>query len=336
MQGARQGLQGTADDAQPEEPTNPLRKLVSAAQGAVQRVRPSAQDTADDLEAAVDTRDIQPAQQTAEGAVDSVQGVVDGVVDGVTSAVDGARDGLINAVETGVVQPLSEIGETCRAKNIYFHTDCAQAVGKIPINVNKLNIDLMSFSGHKFYAPMGIGVLYVRRRPRVRLVNQMDGGGQERGLRSGTLPLPLCVGLGKAAEIASAEMVEEMSWISQLRERFLLSIRDKIPEVRVNGSMEKRIPGNLNLQFEDINVETLLSEVRGVAISSGAACTSASEGISHVLVAMGLTENQIKSSLRIGFGRFTTKEDVDRAAKIISVSIQNQRVSVSNLRERFG
>ena len=206
----------------------------------------------------------------------------------------------------------------------------------MPINVNDLNIDLLSLSGHKFYAPMGIGVLYVRRRPRVKLLNQMDGGGQERGLRSGTLPLPLCVGLGKAAELAGAEMMEEITRIRGLRDQFLATIRGKFPSVSVNGSLENRIPGNLNLQFDGVNTELLLSLLKGVAISSGAACESASKELSHVLVAMGLTENQIRSSLRIGFGRFTTQEDADQAAKIISMSIQNQQSSVFNLRKNYG
>ena len=215
--------------------------------------------------------------------------------------------------EIGVVQPLKEIGEICHAKGAFFHTDAAQAVGKIAIDVNAMNIDLLSISGHKIYGPKGIGALYVRRRPRVRLVAQINGGGQERGMRSGTLAPALCVGLGEACAIAQKEMPEEAVRLRKLRDRFLNTIRERLPEVHLNGDAEHRIPGNLNISFAYVEGESLMMGIKRLAVSSGSACTSASLEPSYVLRALGVEEEMAHTSLRIGFGRFTTEEEVDIA-----------------------
>ncbi len=219
--------------------------------------------------------------------------------------------------EVGVIQPLAEIGALCRKRGIYFHTDGAQAVGKIPLDVEDMNIDLLSISGHKIYGPMGIGALYVRRRPRVRLQPQMDGGGQERGLRSGTLSTPLCVGMGKAAEIAGEEMASEAERLTVQRDTLLRAIQKELPEVRVNGPLAPRIPGNLNLMFPGVSADDLVSGLKGLAISTGSACTSAKVEPSYVLRAMGLTEAEAATSVRIGLGRFTTDDEIERASALI-------------------
>ena len=178
--------------------------------------------------------------------------------------------------EIGVIQPLAEIGKICRERKVYFHTDAAQAVGKIPLDVDAMNIDLMSISGHKIYGPKGIGALYVRRKPRVRLEALIHGGGQERGMRSGTLPTPLCVGLGEACAIAQREMGAEAERLKGLRDRFHKKINDKLPEVYLNGDLDSRIPGNLNLSFAYVEGEGLMMGIKDLAVSSGSACTSAS------------------------------------------------------------
>lgn len=219
--------------------------------------------------------------------------------------------------EIGVVQPLKEIGEICRAKGAFFHTDAAQAVGKIEIDVNAMNIDLLSISGHKIYGPKGIGALYVRRRPRVRLVAQINGGGQERGMRSGTLAPALCVGLGEACAIAQKEMPTEAVRLRQLRDRFLTAIKARLPEVFLNGDLDSRIPGNLNISFAYVEGESLMMGIKRLAVSSGSACTSASLEPSYVLRALGVEEEMAHTSLRIGFGRFTTEEEVDIAVEEI-------------------
>ncbi len=215
--------------------------------------------------------------------------------------------------EIGVIQPLAEIGALCRDRGVYFHTDAAQAVGKIPLDVNAMSIDLMSISGHKVYGPMGVGVLYVRRRPRVRLTAQIDGGGQERGMRSGTLAPPLCVGLGEACAIAGREMKDEAERLGLLRDRLLDGLRKHIADVTVNGDMERRIPGNLNLAFDRIDANALLKNAKDLAISTGSACMSASIEPSYVLHALGLDDSRAFASLRIGLGRYTTEEEVDYA-----------------------
>jgi cysteine desulfurase len=215
--------------------------------------------------------------------------------------------------EIGVIQPLEEIGKICREKKVFFHTDAAQAAGKIPLDVEKMNIDLMSISGHKIYGPKGIGALYVRRKPRVRLVPLIVGGGQERGFRSGTLPTPLCVGLGEAAEICLKEMDGEARRLKKLQERMLKGLNDKLTEIVVNGDLEHRIPGNLNISFAYVEGESLMMGIKGLSVSSGSACTSASLEPSYVLRALGVEEEMAHTSLRIGLGRFTTEQEVDTA-----------------------
>jgi len=227
--------------------------------------------------------------------------------------------------EIGVIQPLKEIGALCRERKIFFHTDCAQAVGKIPLDVNEMNIDLMSISGHKLYGPMGIGVLYVRRRPRVRLQALINGGGQERGMRSGTLPTPLCVGLGEACAIAEKEMPAETERLKMLSDRMYKRIMDALPEVYLNGDHEQRVPGNLNLSFAYVEGEGLMMGINDLSVSSGSACTSASLEPSYVLRALGLEDELAHTSLRLGFGRFSTEEEVDYAADRIIQEVQRLR-----------
>ena len=227
--------------------------------------------------------------------------------------------------EIGVIQPIADIGALCREGGVFFHTDAAQATGKITLDVEAMNIDLMSISGHKFYGPMGVGVMYVRRRPRVRLVPLFDGGGQERGFRSGTLPLPLCVGLGKACELAQAEMAEEQARLLELRETLYQGICTRAPEAALNGDIENRIPGNLNLSFAGIDGEALLAGLKEIAVSSGSACTSASVEPSYVLKALGLGDALARSSLRIGLGRFTTDAEVNIAINEITKQVETLR-----------
>ncbi|NWS36522.1 NFS1 protein, partial [Polioptila caerulea] len=213
--------------------------------------------------------------------------------------------------EIGVKQPIHDIGEICRARKVFFHTDAAQAIGKIPMDVNNMKIDLMSISGHKIYGPKGVGALYVRRRPRVRLEPLQSGGGQERGLRSGTVPTPLAVGLGAACEVAQQEMEYDHKRISQLAERLVTNIMNEVPDVVMNGDREHRYPGCINLSFAYVEGESLLMALKDVALSSGSACTSASLEPSYVLRAIGTDEDLAHSSIRFGIGRFTTEEEVD-------------------------
>jgi cysteine desulfurase len=227
--------------------------------------------------------------------------------------------------EIGVIQPLKEIGAICREKGAFFHTDCAQAVGKIKLDVEEMNIDLMSISGHKIYGPKGIGALYVRRRPRVRLVAMINGGGQERGFRSGTLPTPLCVGLGEACAIAMKEMGSEAERLRGLRDRFLTKLRERLPEIYINGDLEQRIPGNLNISFAFVEGESLIMGIKSLSVSSGSACTSASLEPSYVLRALGVEEEMAHTSLRIGFGRFTTEQEIDRAVDDIARHVTKLR-----------
>jgi cysteine desulfurase len=214
--------------------------------------------------------------------------------------------------EIGVVQPMAEIGKICRERGVLFHTDAVQAFGKVPLDVNAMNIDLASITAHKIYGPKGVGALYVRRRnPRVRLTAQMDGGGHERGFRSGTLNVPGIVGFGKAAELAREEMAAETERLIYLREKLRRGIMDAIDEVYVNGSLEHRLPGNLNLSFNYVEGESLLMGLKDVALSSGSACTSASLEPSYVLKALGVGDELAHSSLRFGIGRFNTEEEID-------------------------
>ncbi len=219
--------------------------------------------------------------------------------------------------EIGVVQPLAEIGAMCREHKVFFHSDCAQAVGKMPLDVNEMNIDLMSISGHKFYGPKGIGALYVRRKPRVRLKALIDGGGQERGMRSGTLPAPLCVGFGEACEIAEAEMGADNERMRRLSDRLYKGVVEAIPDVFVNGDLDQRVPGNLNLSFAYVEGESLLMAIRDLAVSSGSACTSASLEPSYVLRALGVDVELAHTSIRFGIGRFTTEDEIDYAIATI-------------------
>jgi cysteine desulfurase len=222
--------------------------------------------------------------------------------------------------EIGVVQPLAEIGAMCRARGVLFHTDAAQAAGKIPLDVEAIQADLMSISGHKVYGPKGVGVLYVRRRPRARLLPLIDGGGQERGLRSGTLPTPLCVGLGCAATIAAAEMTEEARRLRQLRDRLYQGLARRVPGLSLNGDAQHRLPGNLNLSFPGIEAPALIEACPSIAISTGSACTSARIEPSYVLRALGLSEAISNSAIRIGIGRFNTAAEIDFAVDALAAA----------------
>lgn len=227
--------------------------------------------------------------------------------------------------EIGVIQPLAEIGRICRENKIFFHTDAAQAVGKMPLDVNEMNIDLMSVSGHKIYGPKGIGALFVRRRPRVRLVAQINGGGQERGMRSGTLPTPLVVGLGKACAIAREDMVTENERLRAYGRKMYDDIMNRLPDVYLNGDLEQRIPGNMNLSFAYVEGESLMMGIKDLSLSSGSACTSASLEPSYVLRAIGVQEDLAHTSLRLGIGRFTTEEEIDIAVNQICAEVERLR-----------
>jgi cysteine desulfurase len=227
--------------------------------------------------------------------------------------------------EIGVIQPLAEIGKICREHGVFFHTDAAQAFGKIPLDVEAMNIDLMSISSHKIYGPKGIGALYVRRRPRVRLEPLINGGGQERGMRSGTLPTPLCVGFGEAAAIAKAEMGKDLEHVRRLGDRFLKAVMDEVPDVYLNGDRELRYPGNINLSFAYIEGESMIMAIKDLAVSSGSACTSASLEPSYVLRALGVNEEMAHTSIRFGIGRFTTEEEIDYAITLVTGAIKRLR-----------
>ena len=227
--------------------------------------------------------------------------------------------------EIGTIQPINEIGKICRTKGVFFHTDAAQAVGKIEMDVNAMNIDLLSLSSHKIYGPKGIGALFVRRKPRVRLSPIINGGGQERGLRSGTLPPALIVGLGAACEIAQQEMPGEAKYIKKLAKKFYNSIMERVSEVILNGHPEKRLVGNLNMSFAYVEGESLIMALKHLALSSGSACTSASLEPSYVLRAIGVQEDLAHTSLRIGIGRFTTEEEIDYAIALVEKHVKRLR-----------
>ena len=226
--------------------------------------------------------------------------------------------------EIGVIQDIADIGAICRERGILFHVDAAQAVGKVPIDLRALPVDLMSFSAHKIYGPKGIGALYVRRRPRVHLTPLIHGGGHERGLRSGTLPTHQIVGMGEAYRLAGELMAGENERIRVLRDRFLAGIAD-IDEVYLNGDAEARVPHNLNLSFNFVEGESLMMAVKDLAVSSGSACTSASLEPSHVLRALGCSDELAHSSLRITLGRYSTERDVDEAAALLKVKVAKLR-----------
>ncbi|KIW00236.1 cysteine desulfurase, mitochondrial [Verruconis gallopava] len=219
--------------------------------------------------------------------------------------------------EIGVVQPVAEIGKLCRSKKVFFHTDAAQAVGKIPINVNEMNIDLMSISGHKIYGPKGVGACYVRRRPRVRLDPIISGGGQERGLRSGTLSPPLAIGMGEAARICKEEMEYDSKWIAHLSNKLKTGLL-QLGHTHLNGDALHHYPGCVNISFAYVEGESLLMALKDIALSSGSACTSASLEPSYVLRALGNSDESAHSSIRFGIGRFTTEEEVDYVIKAVS------------------
>jgi cysteine desulfurase len=223
--------------------------------------------------------------------------------------------------EIGVVQPVTEIGKLCRERGVIFHSDGVQAAGKIPIDVNAMNIDVLSLSAHKLYGPKGVGALYVRRRnPRVQISEQINGGGHERGMRSGTLNVPGIVGLGKACEIAREEMAAEGERLRKLRDKLKAKLEGSLDYIHVNGSMEHRLPNNLNISFVYVEGESLLMGINDVAVSSGSACTSATLEPSYVLKALGLGDDVAHSSIRFGLGRFNTDAEVDYVAdKIVDV-----------------
>lgn len=226
--------------------------------------------------------------------------------------------------EIGVIQPMDEIGELCRSKGIIFHSDAAQATGKTPIDLEKTKVDLVTFTAHKTYGPKGVGALYVRRKPRVRIEAQMHGGGHERGLRSGTLATHQIVGMGEAFRIAKEEMAVEIPRMQALRDRLAKGLQE-IEEVYVNGDMQHRVPHNLNISFNYVEGESLIMAIKGIAVSSGSACTSASLEPSYVLRALGRSDELAHSSIRFTFGRFTTEEDVDFTIDLLKKKVQKLR-----------
>jgi cysteine desulfurase len=228
--------------------------------------------------------------------------------------------------EIGVLQPWAEIGKLCRERGIIFHSDATQAVGKVPVDVNQQNIDVMSISAHKMYGPKGVGALYVRRKnPRVQISPIIDGGGHERGMRSGTLNVPGIVGLGKACAIATEEMPKESCHLAGLRNRLKDRIMGRLDEVYINGSMEHRLPGNLNISFAYVEGESLLMGINDVAVSSGSACTSATLEPSYVLKALGTGDDLAHSSIRFGIGRFNTEAEVDYVADRVCETVERLR-----------
>ena len=227
--------------------------------------------------------------------------------------------------EIGVIQPIDEIGELCRSKGIIFHSDAAQATGKTPIDLEKTKVDLVTFTAHKSYGPKGIGALYVRRKPRVRLEAQMHGGGHERGLRSGTLATHQIVGMGEAFRLAKEEMDSEINRILALRDRLAKGLAE-MEEVYINGDMEHRVPHNLNVSFNYVEGESLIMAIKDIAVSSGSACTSASLEPSYVLRALGRSDELAHSSIRFTFGRFTTNEDIDFTIDLIKKKVEKLRL----------
>ncbi len=226
--------------------------------------------------------------------------------------------------EIGVIQDIEAIGNVCREHKVFFHVDAAQSAGKVAIDLSKLPVDLMSFSAHKIYGPKGMGALYVRRKPRVRIEAQMHGGGHERGMRSGTLATHQIVGMGEAFAIANSEMVEENKRIQALRDRLLAGFSD-MEEVVVNGDLTARIPGNLNISFNYVEGESLMMAINNIAVSSGSACTSASLEPSYVLRALGLSDELAHSSIRFSIGRYTTEADIDKAIELVRTKVDKLR-----------
>ncbi|MDD3760560.1 MAG: IscS subfamily cysteine desulfurase [Acidithiobacillus sp.] len=227
--------------------------------------------------------------------------------------------------EIGVIQPMEEIGKILREHKIIFHVDAVQALGKVPVDVETIQADLMSLSAHKIYGPKGIGALYVRRKPRVRIEAQIHGGGHERGMRSGTLPTHQIVGMGAAAELAVRSMESDNRRIRQLRDRLLEGIMSRVDEVYINGDMEHRVPHNLNLSFAFVEGESLIMALKGIAVSSGSACTSASLEPSYVLRALGKSDELAHSSIRFGIGRYTTEEEIDETIALVAAKVGKLR-----------
>ena len=226
--------------------------------------------------------------------------------------------------EIGVIQDIVTIGNMCREKGIVFHVDAAQSTGKVDINLEQLPVDLMSLASHKTYGPKGIGALFVRRKPRIRLESQMHGGGHERGMRSGTLPTHQCVGMGEAFRLAKLEMAQDIAKAKQLQQRLLAGLQD-IEQVFVNGSLSQRVPHNLNISFNYVEGESLIMGIKGLAVSSGSACTSASLEPSYVLRALGRSDELAHSSLRMTIGRFSTEEEIDYAITTIRHNVSKLR-----------
>jgi cysteine desulfurase len=228
--------------------------------------------------------------------------------------------------EIGTIFPVKEIGEICRKRGVLFHSDCTQGIGKIPVNVHEMNIDMMSFSAHKFYGPKGIGALYIRNKdPKVKLIPQIDGGGHERGYRSGTMNVPSIVGFAKALDLAVQKMAEDEKRIRVLRDKLFKGLNSKIQNIYLNGHPENRLFNNLNISFEGVNADTLMMSMKDIAVSSGSACSSASPEPSHVLKAIGLKQDLIKSSIRFGLGRFNTEEEIDYTIDKFSENVNRLR-----------
>jgi cysteine desulfurase len=228
--------------------------------------------------------------------------------------------------EIGVLQPLAEIGRLCRERGVLFHSDAAQAFGKVPLEPEALGVDLLSLSAHKLHGPKGVGALWVRRgRPRVPLVPQLHGGGHERGLRSGTVPVPLAVGFGRAARLAAEERETEAVRLRGLRDRLWARLRDALPGVHLNGHPERRLPGNLHVSFEGVAADPLLAELPGLALSTGSACTSARPEPSHVLRALGLPDERVRGGVRIGLGRFTSEAEIESAGEQLVTAVLRLR-----------
>ncbi len=231
--------------------------------------------------------------------------------------------------EIGTLQPVNEIGKICREKNVLFHCDAVQAAGKIQVNVNEMNADFISLSAHKFYGPKGIGALYIRsKKPKLKLVSQIDGGGHERGLRSGTLNVPAIVGFGKACELSLSEMESDYKHTDNLRSILINGLQNKIDNISVNGHPEKHLPNNLNICIEDVDADALMMSMKEIAVSSGSACSSASVEPSHVLKAIGLSEKDSRSSIRIGLGRNTTEEEVNYCIEKITFNAVKLRKKI--------
>jgi cysteine desulfurase len=257
----------------------------------------------------------------------------DGLVDpDAVKAAIGERTALVSVMaatsEIGVLEPVAEIGQVCREREVLLHSDAAQAVGKIPVDVDAWGVDLLSFCAHKLYGPKGIGALYLRsRRPRIRLAPLMHGGGHERGLRPGTLPVPLVVGFAKAVELCVADLAAESRRVRALRDRLWDRLRSELDDVHLNGHATERLPGNLNLSFGGVDADRLLVALHDVALSTGSACSSASPEPSHVLVALDLPETRIRGALRIGIGRGNTAEEIDRVAERMIEEVRKARAA---------